>query len=1124
MDHDPNEPRPSRPGAVTAHEPGGTTPATPGQGPDRVDPVDEVDEDELDARRGFAPSEPLVGHGAPPVVAVVVTRDPGEWFEDALRSLGEQDYGDLSVLVIDNGSEVDPTPRIAEVLPTAYVKRLGEDRGFSAAANESLTAVEGSAFHLVLHDDVRLDPDAVTQLVSEAFRANAGIVGPKLVDWDDRGRLVSAGYSVDTYGHATEVVEPGELDQSQHDTPREVFALSDACLLVRSDLFRTLGGFSEDLPYFGEDVDLCWRAHVAGATVRFCPAAVAAHRNRFGERRAVEDRERLELRHEARSTFTNYEPFRVLRLLPAVVVLSLVDLVGSLVMGRFRRAGDIVASWAWNLVKLPSLFRARSRVKRIRRAHDADYVHLMRQGSARLVSLVRPEDGENRLQSAAEAGRGYLRELTSGSQRDGVWFALVATFLALVGVRDLISGPLPVIRELFDPGDGPGRLLSEWWTGWRAAGLGESSLPPAVVPGLGLAGAVLGGSVGLARRLLVLGPLAVGALGAWKLFLRAGSTRVRGAALVVYALNPVVLNAVAEGRLGAIVTYGAAPWVLRRTARAAGVEPFADPLEPRPRPLRAAAGTGLLLFAVASVTPLGAGLLVAALAVLALAPAIAGDRPGAVRMLGSAALAAVCAAVPSLPWLVAAVGSGELSALTGLWRGAGAQPSAAQLVTGDIGPVSVGAFGWGVVVAAAYSLIAGRAWRAGWAYAAWALALLTWAATTALAQTDLLAGAGAELVLVPAVLAMAVATAMGAAAFDHDVVGSDFGAPQLLSGVAILALVVSLVPIGVAAAEGRWYQPEGDFRRVLRVVGEGEGYRTVWLGDPDLLPLAGRPLEGIDGLAVAVSNGLDPTVTERYLLGDGEGSRRLRSSVEAALRGETTRLGRLLAPMGVRYVIAVDRPAPEPFARSETPLPDGTVGALREQLDLSSIELNPGLSLFEVAGTWPLRGDLGQVELPADDEDPAQLVQSPTEAPEPLLDAAAGVRTRVAGRVPGGAPVFHGVEHDESWTLTVDGERVGPSPLFGWAQRYDVDEGGRAELRWRTPVSTRALQAVQVLGLVALVLLSRRRRAATHVRRRRRRAAEAPVVVVGGEDGTVPEATRATVAGAPAPGEGGGAP
>ncbi|HLI23731.1 MAG TPA: glycosyltransferase family A protein, partial [Acidimicrobiales bacterium] len=54
---------------------------------------------------------------APPVVVVVVTTDPGDWFEECLASLAEQDYPNLSILVVDTASSVDPTPRVAKVLP-----------------------------------------------------------------------------------------------------------------------------------------------------------------------------------------------------------------------------------------------------------------------------------------------------------------------------------------------------------------------------------------------------------------------------------------------------------------------------------------------------------------------------------------------------------------------------------------------------------------------------------------------------------------------------------------------------------------------------------------------------------------------------------------------------------------------------------------------------------------------------------------------------------------------------------------------------------------------------------------------------------------------------------------------
>src|SRR5579862_6493979 len=75
------------------------------------------DESELTEDLAAAPEEPEAV--APPVVVVMVTSGAGAWLEPALASLAAQDYPALSVLVLDNAADTDPTGRIAAVLPTA---------------------------------------------------------------------------------------------------------------------------------------------------------------------------------------------------------------------------------------------------------------------------------------------------------------------------------------------------------------------------------------------------------------------------------------------------------------------------------------------------------------------------------------------------------------------------------------------------------------------------------------------------------------------------------------------------------------------------------------------------------------------------------------------------------------------------------------------------------------------------------------------------------------------------------------------------------------------------------------------------------------------------------------------
>ena len=72
----------------------------------------------------------------------------------------------------------------------------------------------------------------------------------------------------------------------------------------RADLFRALGGFDAAMSYHGEDVDLCWRAHISGARVIVAPAARARHREELETRRPDLNHAVLRARHHLRSTLT----------------------------------------------------------------------------------------------------------------------------------------------------------------------------------------------------------------------------------------------------------------------------------------------------------------------------------------------------------------------------------------------------------------------------------------------------------------------------------------------------------------------------------------------------------------------------------------------------------------------------------------------------------------------------------------------------------------------------------------------------------------------------------------------------------------------------------------------------
>ena len=515
---------------------------------------------------------------APPVVAVMVVRDPGPWFEDALGALAAQDYPALSILVVDAASAEDPTDRVAAAVPSAFVRRLHSDPGYAAAANEVMKVVKGASHLLFVHDDVAPAPDAVRLMLEAAYRGNAGIATPKLVDWDDPDVLLSLGESADALGRPVALVEPGELDQGQHDVEHEVLVGPGACLLVRADLFQRLKGFDKAIVLGGEDVDLCWRAAVAGARTLTAPAARVRHRGSLaaGERRSrLGDLRELSLRHRLRAALVAAPSSRFLITLVIAAGTAVAEAVVATALGRRDNARLALRTFGSTLRSLGSLLAARRRLAGLRRGGDPAAVRRLLAKRGRFKAAVRDAATD---EVDERTGAQVLRDSLGGFWVRGIARHLMAfsalVFLLLVGSRHLIDGPLPQLGSLSALPEDPLQLLRTHLSGSRVAGMGGVGAAPAAFPLLGLASVALLGGTGLVSLLLVLGSLALGVAGASRLARPVGSGRATTAAAVAYAAVPLWPDALAEGRLGGLVAYAAAPWLLLRLFRATGVAPF----------------------------------------------------------------------------------------------------------------------------------------------------------------------------------------------------------------------------------------------------------------------------------------------------------------------------------------------------------------------------------------------------------------------------------------------------------------------------------------------------------------------------------------------------------------------
>ncbi|MBF4161855.1 glycosyltransferase [Nocardioides acrostichi] len=881
------------------------------------------------------------------VAAVVVSHDGARWLPQVIEAVAAQTRPVDHVVCVDTGSG----DQSVELLEAAFgtVHSAGEGTSYPQAIDLALVEIAERASDVewvwLLHDDSAPAPDALARLLEHAEAdPEVGVLGPKLREWPSLRRLLEVGITISGTGRRETGLERGEYDQGQHDDVRRVLAVNTAGMLVRHDVLVGLGGFDEQLPVFGNDLDFGWRAAAAGHRTVVVPAAVvfhaeAAHR---GVRRTDLTGRHTHFQERRAALWTLFAnsraralPFQAVRLTLATVlravgfllvrapgqaldeVLALVTIrAGSVLRARRERQGRATAPYGE--------VRALLAPPWLPYRHGLDAVSDLAAAVTNQASDVAERRRAAALERDAAANPGrtarHVEVDDDVLEADSSWLArfftnpvaLVAALAVaamLVGARStfgLVAGGLSG-GALSPTPDGVG----SWWhlhlDSWHALGSGTGVPAPPYIAPLALLASLGGPGVALLLVMLVAAPL--GMLGAWR-FLRVVGRLVDPAGLpswlllwgaVCWGLVPAVSGAWGEGRLGAVIAAALLPWLGH--AMLGFLDPEAE------RRWRAAWRTGVLLaLVVAGAPPAWPVLLVLmALAVAgaaALAPSVARSRAA----WGPPLLGGLLPAVLLAPW---ALGSLTSTAAEGLLldtgRPPGAAPSVLDVLAGRLG--DVGAPTWvGLVplVLAVLALVPTR--TRGPVLVCWSVALVTALALVLFSRLGLDVAAGSlepGLALPVALLQGAWLTAAvlgGLGALDH-LSGARGRSRQVWLGAgAVVAAVAVLVPLIGAG----WFtlghtELSGTDDSAVPAYMQDSSRRGPEHG---VLVITGTTSTGL-GFTVRRDDGV--TVGEDEVLTLSARDDRLTEAVRQLVSDPESKAPRELAAQGIEYVVL---PAP----------------------------------------------------------------------------------------------------------------------------------------------------------------------------------------------------------------------
>jgi len=919
------------------------------------------------------------GPSATPVVHVVVLAwDRDDHFDEVLTALAVQDYPRSRFLVLtgsDGGSGAGTD------LEALVQQRIGgaetavtNAQSRAELANEVITIGAMSPLILFLDARVALAPDAISRMVDQAVGTNAAIVGPKVVDGRNRRIIRSVGTSVDKLGELAPYAEPEEFDQEQHDSVRDVFAISNVAFMIRADLFSALGGFDARMAMPRAAIDLCWRARIAGARTVIAPQAVAhEYRDAVGGDRDVDAEVRgADARYgQVRSVLSNYSLPHTVAIVPQAIAATVVSMIVALVQGRFGDASASAGAWLRNLVGLPGILSRRRQVGRMRQLPDTEVRRFQTSGFEAVnrrvqkrAEAVDSSERTTRLATATSRARSRRVQITAG-----VWTVLIGS--VLFGSRSLIGGKVPVLNQMVVLPEGPRDLLGSWFSNVRMTGLGGTSYAPTVEAIVGILGIGFLGQMGLLRTALTVGMVLLGAWGMSRFMVPFGSLWARLAAPVTYVAVPLSYNAIVAGSWRGLILIGGLPWVLRWLAEAAGLAPFEPPAS-NWMWLRNTLVLAVWVALIGAWTPF----VMVSVMVMVLGIMLGGiltARPGPIiRLVVSAVTAVLAAFVLHLPWSAELLTGADRMAFFGdARRTTFGGVSIGELLRFHTGPHGSSPLGWGIIVLAGMALLVGRQGRLVWAVRGWMIAIFSFAVAWLEQQQDLtFALPEPEVLLVPGAVGVSLAAAMGFMSFERDLRLYRFGWRQLVPAVSILSLVAVLLAGAGGTFSGGWDSAPVGFGSATLFLDEeaAERARILWIGDADVLPVGARPLDdtllvplppGEPDMAVAVTPARTPQLQELFVGPLGDDRIDFGRTIDTAFRGGTSRLGRMLAPWGVQWIIVVERLAP-PIEGAEQPAAATVLASLSEQLDLERTDVRRGMTVYRNV-EWSALADPAEV-------------------------------------------------------------------------------------------------------------------------------------------------------------------
>lgn len=288
-------------------------------------------------------------------VTVVIPNYKGEaYLRPCVESLFAGTGLEMDVIIVDNGSRDGCVEEVRRLYPQVECVCLDQNYGFCKAVNIGIRKAE-TPYVFLLNNDTLVCKGAVEALLASVKKDRRIFsVEAKMIQYQDRTKIDSAGTFYNAFGWAYARGKDRPADQYRKRGP--VFSACAGAAMYRREVFEEIGLFDEEHFAYLEDVDVGYRARIAGYRNVYEPMAWIIHVGSAASgSRHNEFKVRLSARNNLYLIYKNMPVLQILLNLPLL-------LAGFLVKYLFFLKKGLGAIYLKGLMEAPKLMKKKKKV------------------------------------------------------------------------------------------------------------------------------------------------------------------------------------------------------------------------------------------------------------------------------------------------------------------------------------------------------------------------------------------------------------------------------------------------------------------------------------------------------------------------------------------------------------------------------------------------------------------------------------------------------------------------------------------------------------------------------------------------------------------------------------------